>query len=201
MRTTFSLSIFHHIMHYGQSHWKHRGIDMHLMHPSGQNCQSEYSQCAVHWWETIAYVQDSSLLSSISGAGQIHGCHHLLPIGLDRNGYHKLPSWCNVFMRNLEMTCVHNGSRQRCKKACTNPELSRSSQIPENRQHFTDYVQNQRSLVRHQAAQVCASTTTCDKGQAQKRTRESNNSWMLTKPSAQICRCNNTNRRTNTAFQ
>ena len=48
------------------------------------------------------------------------------------------------------MTCVHNGSRQRCNKSCLIPNCLDRHKSKKNRQHITDQVQNRRSLVRRQ---------------------------------------------------
>ena len=71
-----------------------------------------------------------------------------------------------IFMLDHEMTCVDTG--RDTKGDARIPICLNSHKSKKNQQQITDQMENGRSLVRHQAAQVCASSTTstCDKGQA-----------------------------------
>jgi len=76
-----------------------------------------------------------------------------------------------IFMLNLEMTCVHTGND--AKREARIPIRLDRHKSKKSRQ--THQEQNGHSLVGHQAAQVFATPSTCDTGPTQKRTRSSKN--------------------------
>jgi hypothetical protein len=76
-----------------------------------------------------------------------------------------------IFMLNLEMTCVHAGKD--AKREARIPIRLDRHKSKKNRQNTTHQEQNGRSWVGHQAAQVFASPSTSDKSQTEKRTRSS----------------------------
>jgi len=95
--------------------------------------------------------------------------HHSLG-DTQRNGYRK---WIRDF--HVGTWNDLRGYRQPYKGDARIPICLDRHKSKKNQQQITDQMENGRSLVRHQAAQVCASSTTsaCDKGQALSRTRSS----------------------------